>query len=378
MEQSISLNSANSGTMLIKNFIYSDNFVVRLFRHLTFWAVDVINYLLVVSIHTPITSAEVLEILLRIPLLAAATYFIIYYMIPLFRRRESIPELLVCSILVILFLGFGLRYYRYYLIEPLIYPLQEISYNIWDPRRVLSELIQASMVIGLATTIKLLKSRTMLEVHNEKLEHEKKRTELSFLKAQMQPHFLFNTLNTLYSETIQDSGKAQEVVLHLSDLLRFVLEECSKPLIPLKNEIKMIQDFVALEKLRHGARLYVNLEIGKVSGSAMISPLILMPFVENSFKHSLRSKRGRIEIDITINMKDSVLHLEIINPVGTEINVKVNGTGQGLLNTRHQLDLLYQNNYTLTITPTENAYFTKLTLPLKLTNSYAENNLHYN
>lgn len=362
---------------MIHHFIYSNHPVVRFSRHVVFWVVDIINYLLVVSINTPITSAEVLGILSRIPFLAGATYFIMYYMLPLMRKREARAHLVVCGILVVLFLGFGMRYYRYYLIEPLINPLHEITFNIWDPRRVLSELIQASMVIGLATTIKLLKNRTILEVHNEKLEQEKKRTELNFLKAQMQPHFLFNTLNTLYSETIQDSGKAQEVVLHLSDLLRFVLEECGKPLIPVTNEIKMIRDFIALERLRHGERLNVNLAVGAISDDAMISPLILMPFIENSVKHSLHSRRGLIGIDIAIRMEKNFLYLDISNPTGSGMTERINGTGQGIRNTRSQLDLLYRNHYTLTINASGGTYLTHLVLPLNLIPAYEKENMYY-
>src|SRR5258708_31239424 len=105
----------------------------------------------------------------------------------------------------------------------------------------------------------------------------------------MHSHFLFNTLNTLYSETMQDSGKAEQVVLHLSNLLRFILDECNKPLIAVSKEIKVIHDYIELEKLRHGSRLQVSLSVPESDQSLFISPLIFLPFIENSFKHSLNN-----------------------------------------------------------------------------------------
>ncbi len=93
--------------------------------------------------------------------------------------------------------------------------------------------------------------------------NEKRIAELSFLKAQMHPHFLFNTLNTLYSESIKKSDtKSEQIVLRLSNLMRFILEECNKPLIPLTKEIQVISDYIALEKIRHGNRLQVDFQYG--------------------------------------------------------------------------------------------------------------------
>jgi LytS/YehU family sensor histidine kinase len=224
----------------------------------------------------------------------------------------------------------------------------------------------------MAIVIKLIKNKTELQQTNEQLIAEKKTAELNFLKSQMQPHFLFNTLNTLYSETIQESGKAQKVVLYLSGLLRFILEECNKPFIPIGHEIKVIKDFIALEQLRHGSRLTVNLVVLDVNPRMVISPLVFLPFVENSFKHTLQTKRGRIHIDIAITMKDNNFHMVIENDK-EDAPKKINGhePGKGISNVRRQLDLLYGKQYKLDVEDAPKLYRVSLLVPAKHIEEYA-------
>jgi len=353
---------------LLTALIYSNHPAIRIFRHVLFWVTDIANYLFIISVNTEVTAVEVYKIVFRMPLIILATYFIMYYLIPKFSRERDKGVLFLWLLAVAIFLGVGVRYYRYYILGPLVDPDQVIDFNVWDFRRILSEILQTMVVISMAVAIKLVKNKTELQQKNDALLAEKKTAELGFLKAQMHPHFLFNTLNTLYSETIQDSGKAQLVVLHLSNLLRFILDECQKPLIPVQYEIKVVKDFIALEELRHGARLKVNLKVTDVNPQMMLSPLIFLPFVENSFKHTLLNKRGPVTIDIAIQGEADRLHLLIGNDrVAAPAAPLRNGHkhGQGIPNIRKQLELLYGKAYALHVDESQDRYVVSLSIPAK-------------
>jgi LytS/YehU family sensor histidine kinase len=180
---------------------------------------------------------------------------------------------------------------------------------------------------------------------------EKKNAELAFLKAQMHPHFLFNTLNTLYSYAISNSPqsqtKSEQIVLQLSNLLRFILEECDKPLIVLKKEIKVIEDYIELQRLRHGDRINLVYKVD-ATNEEFVSPLLMLPIVENSFKHTLSSNRGKIEIQLSIKSEHGYVHLDLENDlIGQEKNVI--SFGKGLHSVRRQLELLYGTNFLLEI-----------------------------
>jgi len=347
----------------VEAFIYSNHKGIRILRHLLFWITDIINYLLIISINTEINRVEVFRIIFRIPLIALATYFVLYYLIPLFSYPKKRMKVILLSIGVLFYLGVVLRYYRFYILEPLIAPDQIIDFAVWDFRRILSDILGAMVVVSMAIAIKVTKSKTELQQKNEQLSEEKKRAELKFLKAQMHPHFLFNTLNTLYADIIKSNGKSEEIILRLSNLLRFILEECNKQIIPLHKEVKVIDDYLALEKLRHGDRLRIDSSVAIDNDLVGISPLLLLPFVENSCKHSLRSQRGNIHIKIKITSANNTVSLFVENDLPEtppSDNIKV---GVGIQNVRRQLELLYNNQFTLHIDDTSHKYTVNLKVP---------------
>lgn len=350
----------------ISTLIYSNLIGVRILRHALFWIADGLFYLSVVSINGEIDPKEVSAILLRTIPLALTTYFVLYYLIPLFSKQHDNAKLILWIMAVLIFIGVGMRIFNLYVVNPILDITPRTDSGIFNVPILVRNIFSCMSVICMAVTIKLVKNKTELQQRNEQLEIEKKAAELNFLKAQMQPHFLFNTLNTLYSETIQESGKAQQVVLHLSYLLRFMLDECNKPFIPIRNEIQVIKNFVELEKLRHGARLHVDLKIDDVDQSTLVSPLIFLPFVENSFKHTLSINRGTIQIVIEIGMRNQKLTLFVKNNhVNGVPNINGHQSGKGTLNTKRQLDLLYGNAYSLVIDDRNDTYQVMLTIPIQ-------------
>lgn len=344
-------------------FIYSKDPWIRISRHVLFWSADIINYFLVISINTEITATEVYRILFRMPLIIAGTYFILYFLIPRFSQNPNRVSVYLWILGILLYLGIVVRFYQYYILTPIIEPGRVITFNIWDFRRVLSDILQAMVVVSLAIAIKVIKSKTELEQKNEALKAEKKAAELNFLKAQMHPHFLFNTLNTLYSDAIKEDDQASQLVLRLSSLLRFILEECNKPFITIEKELKVIEDYLALEKLRHGNRLAVDFNVSVENRQKLISPLLLLPFIENSCKHTLSSIRGPILVTVTVKSEAGFVTLFVENALPSASAVNGKSLGMGVANIKRQLHLLYDSNFKLDINKANSMYSVYLKIP---------------
>ena len=343
------------------NLVYSNRPGIRLFRHILFWVVDLINYFIAVYQGGGKIPLSFIVLLFKFPFIIGSTYFILYNVLPLISRAGQRLRILTSIVGVLLVLGPGMRYYKLYFVAPLVDPGHQYIKEIGGVSLMSQEIFGSLMVMFMAIAIKMFKGKSELQRSNEQLAREKRQAELNFLKAQMHPHFLFNTLNTLYSETMQNSGKAQLVILHLSSLMRFILDECNKPSIPLSQEVKVIEDYIELEKLRHGDRLHVTFRTTDLSENIMISPLILLPFVENSFKHSIRSVRGDIHIEIQISLLNGRLFLSVTNdPVGDRSEHK---PGKGIANIQRQLDLLYNKDYSLVLNGTASKYKVYLALP---------------
>lgn len=344
--------------------IYSKRTSVRILRHVLFWLADIASYLSVTSLSREITAAEVYAILLRITPIILTTYFIIYYLIPSFSKPNDKGRLVLLILAVLAFLGIGMRFYVYFVVNDLLDLPRTDEFVILDIRPIIGQIFASMSVVCMAVTIKLVKNKTELETTNLKLQDEKRQAELNFLKAQMQPHFLFNTLNTLYSETIKESAQGPQIVLHLSNLLRFMLDECNKPFIPVANEIRVIQDFIALEQMRHGSRLNVHLNIHDLDETAQISPLVFLPFVENSFKHTLLNQRGTVQIEIEIGMSGDTIYLIVQND---RIEEKINGKApsKGIANISRQLELLYGREHSLNIEDGSEKFRVTLKIPAR-------------
>jgi len=197
----------------------------------------------------------------------------------------------------------------------------------------------------------------------QQLRIEKQQAELNYLKSQTNPHFLFNTLNNIYSLSRDKSDLAPESILRLSKILRFMLYETSGKYISLEQELKIIGDYIALEKLRYDETLKVSFNYSVDNIQQPIPPLLLIPLVENAFKHGVSETRNQPFIDIFLIVEDKILQFFVKNSaeVSTpEGNVKEN---IGLSNLRRQLELLY-SEYHLTVEQSDSVFTAKLKINL--------------
>ncbi|MEZ4953626.1 MAG: histidine kinase [Saprospiraceae bacterium] len=171
---------------------------------------------------------------------------------------------------------------------------------------------------------------------------EKLQSELKFLRSQTNPHFLFNTLNNLYHLARKNSSNTPDAILKLSGLMRFMLYECTATTIPISKEIDLIRDYIELEKLQYDNRLTVDFKVDATIENQKIAPLLLMPFVENAFKHGASESTGNIWVYIYLTIKNGVLEFSVKN--SKDPDTQYSDEGIGLKNIKRQLDLIYPNH----------------------------------
>ncbi|MFV9551257.1 sensor histidine kinase [Algibacter sp. PT7-4] len=208
------------------------------------------------------------------------------------------------------------------------------------------------LVVIIVSAFKLLKLNLKHAEATKKLETKiletqlkLKEQELNYLKMQIHPHFLFNTLNTMYGFALRKADETPEMILKLSNLLDYLLYQVDKPFVALNDEINHINDYIELEKMRFNNTLLISFKTKNIPDNIKIAPMLLLPFIENSFKHgSLKNKM--LKISITLHYVNKSIYFEIEN---TSNNTTTLENGIGLENIKKRLNLLYNNQYTLEI-----------------------------
>ncbi len=218
-------------------------------------------------------------------------------------------------------------------------------------------LMGSSIFIFLSLGLGILKRQTEIEKKQKEMEREKLNSELAFLKSQISPHFLFNTLNNIYSLIGINTGDAQDAVLKLSKLMRYMLDESEQTLISLGREIEFMNNYIDLMKLRLVDKVELKVDFPKTNLGIQIPPLLFIPFIENTFKHGV-SYRGESNIEIglmiggkelTFTCRNRIFHAKKVSPDLSE-------SGIGLDNARKRLQLLFPNQHELRITQTEDDF----------------------
>lgn len=204
---------------------------------------------------------------------------------------------------------------------------------------------------------------TKLREATQQLRIEKQEAELNYLKAQTNPHFLFNTLNNIYSLSRDKSDLAPESILRLSKILRYMLYETSGDYIAIEQEVRIINDYIELEKLRYDENLQINFNYNIEDMKQSIPPLLLIPLVENAFKHGVSETRSMPFVDIHLSVTRRVLNLVVRNSADSKSNDEAVKENIGLSNLRRQLQLLYRE-YKLDVNNGESVFTASLNINL--------------
>lgn len=234
--------------------------------------------------------------------------------------------------------------------------------------RFFYSLLDILQILGIAVTIKLLRLRISNSLLERDYMKEKMNSDISRLKAQIHPHFLFNMLNNIYSLSKTNPPKTSEVIHQMSALLRFMLYESEKKLVTLESELQVIKDYVEIQQFRFGDKIRVELSIQTDNLQTAITPLLLFPLIENSFKHGVGAKSDGSYIIFSLTLKNGLLHLLLKNSIVQHSVTSSAGEGIGQLNIKKQLAILYKD-YTFDYGEKNNEYVINLSINL---NSYID------
>lgn len=224
--------------------------------------------------------------------------------------------------------------------------------------------IASFIVVIFSTVLKIISDWLRQQRKMNKLITQNMKSELDFLRSQINPHFLFNTLNSLYALTLKKDDRAPTIVLQLSDMMRYMLYESNEQKVTLSKEIEYIKNYLELEKLRHGGNVDIEFElIGEVKDQK-ITPLLFIPFIENCFKHGVNKSVDKSFVKLRLKIEQSKIWFTILNSIPTDI-VPLEGDqvgGIGLSNIKRRLKLLYPGDHHLEIRDLDKEYIVNLTL----------------
>jgi len=355
----------------------------RFWLHIAFWVAYIINdgSLEFAWLHSYFPNAGTMEriwlalktVLTLLPPKVLLAYYLIWFIIDKgLVKNKPVSWMVLLSIPVLLIAALLHRTILHYYTVPIL------LHNVWkdlyllEPRRILSSLLDVSYAGACAVAMKLLRMHWIGREREKKLVQDKLEAELKFLRTQTNPHFLFNTLNNIYALARKKSDDTADVVMKLSKLLRFMLYESRKERIPVSAEIRMVEDYLELEKIRYNERLTIRLEKDIDDASQQIAPLLLLPFIENAFKHGASETRFDSYIHIKVELKKGILNFCIENSkeVNGDTSVRDN---IGLSNVRRQLELMYAE-HRLQVDNQKDRFTIHLTINL---NNDATLSLHY-
>ena len=305
---------------------------------------------------------RVINCIFLVSYLTALNYMLFEQILPLFRwpcKNNQRPFFFL--FVIILFYTFGLYGWRQLWIQLGVY----INYtpNLSFLKGVVIHAQFSIATIIFFAIVRNVYNNIQLREKYHKLRIEKKEAELNYLKSQTNPHFLFNTLNNIYSLARDKSELAPESILRLSKILRFMLYEAGGVSIAIGDELKIITDYIALEKLRYDDSLLVTLNTDIENSKQPLPPLLLIPLVENAFKHGASETRNDPFVDINLNVKQMQLLFTVRNSVEDTTPVQELKENIGLSNLRKQLALLY-NDYDLSVGQDKSVFASTLRINL--------------
>lgn len=334
--------------MLKKQFILKK--LGQILLHLIFWCGVLLFYTNFFGVNANDFNYVLSFSLFLMPITIATTYVFIYKLIPEYLITKkyllfgiySLYTCIISTYLIVISVFYGLVY------------LSNFKHSNMAPisKSLLFVAVGVYLVVIIVSAFKLLKLNLKHAEATKKLETKiletqlkLKEQELNYLKMQIHPHFLFNTLNTMYGFALRKADETPEMILKLSNLLDYLLYQVDKPFVALNDEINHINDYIELEKMRFNNTLLISFKTKNIPDNIKIAPMLLLPFIENSFKHgSLKNKM--LKISITLHYVNKSIYFEIEN---TSNNTTTLENGIGLENIKKRLNLLYNNQYTLEI-----------------------------
>lgn len=343
--------------------------ISRLWQHVLFWTVAYFIMIVIYGYSKTTYWMAARNNLIYGPVQVIYFYILAYWLVPKFLMKQKYLQFFF--LLAVVFIGaiYFTRIVDVAFVDPynirilgessVWYPSEATTF--WD--KVVSRyyffgaLKGVNLIVWIALAIKLFKQ--LMERRNAALQ-----AELNFLKSQIHPHFLFNTLNSLYALTLIKSDQSPDVVLRLSELMRYMLYECNTERSLLLKELRILKDYIELEKVRYEDRLDFSFSINGEISDQQIAPLLLLPFVENAFKHGAGERPGDVWISVDLQVQRNKIKYKVSNSKPESDDEPVNPGHLGLANLKKRLELLYPGAYELRFIDEEAMYLAVLELDL--------------
>lgn len=336
--------------------------------HLVFWAGVFLYFIFYINVANYSGYRQLLEFTCGIVSLQFLTAYVsIYILIPQFLNKKK-PFVFAFWLVVLLLIMYAAylffkvyyydpKYFEFY--SPILKEQARLSYweRLTSFPSFLSKSIKFLTPAGLLLMLRFYKNQRKFL----KLKEQKKTAELTALRHQLNPHFLFNTLNNLYALALKKSDQAPEAIEKLSNILDYMLHRCDDTFVPLSKEIELIKDYLSLEKLGYGKRVKITYS-EQIDKDLKIAPLLLLTFIENAFKHGVSQELKEAFISIQISSDENRIISNILNSKPRLKATESNMAGIGLNNAKKQLDLLYENQHSLYIKNTKETYQVTLEL----------------
>ncbi len=337
--------------------------ILEILLHIIFWGIVLFCFTYFFGHNTSNINYVFSFSLFLMPVTIGTTYTVIDLLIPKYLLQKKyfsflvycIYTIIISALFIIISLFYGLIF------------LSSLKFEEMAPltRSPLFLFIAVYFVVIVASVFRLVQHNYKSNAANQELKHKileaqlkLKEQELQYLKMQIHPHFLFNTLNTLYGFALKKSEEASEMILKLSNLLDYLLYQSDKPSVALQEEIHHIEDYIALEKMRFRDTLDITIDIEKINPNISVAPMLFIPFVENSFKHG-QLRNQKLSIVITLKIIDNQIKFTIKNSI---LDQQKNKEGIGLKNIKKRLLLLYKDQHDLNIVTDQHWYTVQLIL----------------
>ncbi len=332
------------------------HFNKRFLLHILFWLFYVLFFGSIYGKYGNDYKWYLFESLCMLPFVMIATYCTIYGLLPFYLNKRNLPLTVIFIVLLIFSVTLGERIFLRKINQ------LPITFDTLFGVTFLYLMLETNFIVAIALAIKIVKKWKVEQEKKFEMEKLNLQTELNLLKAQLHPHFLFNTMNNLYALSLEESAKTSEGIAKISDLLRSVLYECNEVEIALVKEIKLIENYIDLEKMRYGNRLKLNFDVNGPINDLRIAPMLLFTFVENCFKHGSSKDTGNPWINIKISASENELLFFAENSKPGFVQKRKEIEGIGLKNVKKRLEIIYAERHSLNIAELQNKFSVNLSI----------------
>ncbi len=351
-------------SFLYNDFIFSPRY--RVGKHALYWLIHISLWSIFWQIMSPVPVSylrTLFNMSLWVPVFILFSYPMVYWAIPRLLLEGKLVQFFLLFVawgIIGLFINSGFRTYLYL-------PIQQAMGSDVIGQKGLQPHSYLCMTTAAASPmiIKFFKLWTIKQRDWIQAQQEKITAELQLLKAQIHPHFLFNTLNNIYSFSLDNSPKTPDMILKLSSLLSYMLYDCKAEQVRLEKEIEIMKNYIGLETERYGNKVEISWSVEGNVKDKFISPLLMLPFLENAFKHGISEQIGKPWLSVDLSVKSETLRCKIANSKNEFVSNHNNGNGIGIHNVKKRLAFMYPDNYELKMHDEGNFFVVSLLVKLK-------------